>query len=61
MSIDNLPDNFSGIEGEETKSYLFYLQGEYVESGEGLSEEEALEEFKGRTVQELLDDGFEIN
>ncbi len=57
MSIDNLPDNFSGIEGQEENRYIFHIQGEFEEYGEGLSEEEAVEELMGRTVRELLEDG----
>ena len=55
---DNLPAGFNGIEGEEEKTYCFFLHGE-IEI-EHYSEEEAMEELLDMTVRELISRGFEI-
>lgn len=42
---------------DEIKRYLFHITGEFEEHGEGMTEEEAEENFMKRTVRELIDDG----
>lgn len=56
MTIDNLPDNFKGIEGEEEATYIFEIGGEV--KVEGYSEASAEEHFKINRA-ELLKQAFD--
>lgn len=55
---DNYPTGYSGEEGEEEETFVFYLNGE-VEI-EDYNEESAEQQLLDMTVRELISRGFEI-
>ena len=42
---------------EGINRYIFHIVGEFEEYGEGMTEEEAEDNFMNRTVRELIEDG----